>query len=782
MIPLVVLAALLAGCFGKESVVDVEGSGEWHGEAEEWERIAPDSPWVGIVLLGGILALSLAAIVYYALQTSASPVARLPPPPFCSPELAERLVRTKDTVISMCTDRPLKDLPSLLKDIDILIRDARMPEAPALPWRKDRDSLLDHLATSEAVTVAGLSVALETIKYHYSWVDPSIVVGGVLWLLEDGPAFSLSDELDILDVRERASPLPADGAGPLVASAAIDVGELELERVVRLARLADAIYEDSFDLFVARAGLDADQVIVYLQPDWKRWCHPPFALVLDPSLESIVLVIRGTKDVHDLLADIAATATSFLDGTAHHGIAAVADALLARSSSSSVAGKPPLVSLLETVMDEHPTYSVAVTGHSLGAGIATVVAMKLIQRFEARIRRFRERASTPMGKSEPGHHRPRQLVHCWAFCPPPTVSASLAEQFNESITSVLHGDDIVPTLSLSSMYDFQQVLEARRPEWEAYWKNRLQQKWADSISDAQKKLTRVAEVLSDAGAVALEHATAVRQSIEQTPVVREMREQARVIHESLEDLRRQTDKIIADKARELGAPTLSDIAEQLHLKPFFEGKPGDLEQVALLQSFGRAVADSLSRHLPDRLSLPESIQQLISTEMESAQATSQHRHRIRAMLRSRGASDEEIDFGMLRLAMSDGKSDAFPDDESALDTMPCTTDAECEDSKPSTMCGPERFPRFFIPGRCIWLSRPSRPRAAELEEAGFSPDMGWDEVCARCPVAVHVGAATHRVKGIQEIHVTPFVVDDHRMVAVLQTLEQLQAQLAPGGE
>ena len=76
------------------------------------------------------------------------------------------------------------------------------------------------------------------------------------------------------------------------------------------------------------------------------------------------------------------------------------------------------------------TYHLLVTGHSLGAGVAVILSLKL--------------------KSE------YPTVKCIAYSPPGgLISETLADYTRSFVMSVILGDDIVPRLSLYSVHNLK---------------------------------------------------------------------------------------------------------------------------------------------------------------------------------------------------------------------------------------------------------------------------------------------------------------------------------------
>ena len=86
--------------------------------------------------------------------------------------------------------------------------------------------------------------------------------------------------------------------------------------------------------------------------------------------------------------------------------------------------------LLEEAFRANPNYQLLVTGHSLGAGTAVILALKL--------------------KSEYAN------VKCIAFSPPGgLISQHLAEYTRSFVMSVIIGDDIVPRLSVHTVHNLK---------------------------------------------------------------------------------------------------------------------------------------------------------------------------------------------------------------------------------------------------------------------------------------------------------------------------------------
>ena len=107
-----------------------------------------------------------------------------------------------------------------------------------------------------------------------------------------------------------------------------------------------------------------------IQPVFKSTQdRPAHVLLRDKKQKRLILVVRGTDEVHDILTDMKLDPVPFENGFAHQGIAKSAETL-----HEELAG-----SLLR-VSQAYPKDELVITGHSLGGGTATLLALLLRRR------------------------------------------------------------------------------------------------------------------------------------------------------------------------------------------------------------------------------------------------------------------------------------------------------------------------------------------------------------------------------------------------------------------
>ena len=124
--------------------------------------------------------------------------------------------------------------------------------------------------------------------------------------------------------------------------------------------------------------------------------------------------------VQDAVLDAVCEEEPFLDGFAHKGILSGARVILAAVQEQLVAA-----------LASHPDYGLVITGHSLGAGTAILLALDLL--------------AGPIVSSA--------RIRCLALAPPPVFRSinPIAQPVNAAIDILVNNSDCVPRLSLASV-------------------------------------------------------------------------------------------------------------------------------------------------------------------------------------------------------------------------------------------------------------------------------------------------------------------------------------------
>lgn len=174
---------------------------------------------------------------------------------------------------------------------------------------------------------------------------------------------------------------------------------------------------------------------------------PCYFIAVDRANRSVVVTIRGTANFADVITDLVCESVSFLGGFAHDGIKRGAERLF-ESTIKTVC----------SLLDRNPTYSLVVTGHSLGAGTSILLTMMYLAFQSGEMDSIRNDLPNKAGECEIKKGVP---IQCYAFAPPPVFSSpNLLNKYPLGAIEVYINDrDIVPRLSLAAFNDMIHALQ-----------------------------------------------------------------------------------------------------------------------------------------------------------------------------------------------------------------------------------------------------------------------------------------------------------------------------------
>ncbi|MCO5611698.1 hypothetical protein L7F22_065956 [Adiantum nelumboides] len=198
-------------------------------------------------------------------------------------------------------------------------------------------------------------------------------------------------------------------------------------------------------------------------PD-QQSLRPAYTVWIDGAYGAVVLSIRGTSHVIDMLVDSGAAAESFHGGQAHAGYVHGANVLLREVQPH----------LKKAFQQSSKQTKLVIVGHSMGAAIAVLAGFKLRDEYPD--------------------------LQCWGFSSPACLSRDLAVESGQFAVSIMSAYDVVPRFSIAAVEKLrQQILdfdweEAKRvlngdPEWDKL------QGVIDATQDLQQKVGKKAEGL-----------------------------------------------------------------------------------------------------------------------------------------------------------------------------------------------------------------------------------------------------------------------------------------------
>lgn len=184
-------------------------------------------------------------------------------------------------------------------------------------------------------------------------------------------------------------------------------GNFDLEHVGTLA-------VDTVSRHIGVPAKDIHLLDIDYQGDANHLRH---FVAIDHKNEKVVLSIRGTFSPQEIMVDICAFSKDFCGGEAHSEMASMSERVWDKAG-------PTIVKLL----NEHPTYELILTGHSLGAGTACLLTIMV---------QSKELVSAP--------------TRCFAYASPPVFAPLEAYPHLGTITNFIHQHDMAPFLSVYSV-------------------------------------------------------------------------------------------------------------------------------------------------------------------------------------------------------------------------------------------------------------------------------------------------------------------------------------------
>jgi len=190
------------------------------------------------------------------------------------------------------------------------------------------------------------------------------------------------------------------------------------------------------DVALACAGVEGRVEVIAFQQSTNGLFAPGYMVAVDYEHHCVVVSLRGTTSISDILADLLCGSVALtlggVEGMAHEGMLRAAsrmEALLLRLTEEGLAK-------LQALRRPQGPLRVLVSGHSLGAGVAALVTA--LWRDNGRL--------------------PGVDVQCIAFACPQILDSRLAAALSNHTTSVIVGDDMVPRLSLATATDLRSAV------------------------------------------------------------------------------------------------------------------------------------------------------------------------------------------------------------------------------------------------------------------------------------------------------------------------------------
>ncbi|CAA0842586.1 alpha/beta-Hydrolases superfamily protein [Striga hermonthica] len=207
----------------------------------------------------------------------------------------------------------------------------------------------------------------------------------------------------------------------------------EFEPVPRLCRYILSVYENDLRQPVwappGGYGINPDWVVSKKDYSDTAGRVSPYMIYIDHENSDIILLIRGLNLGKEsdflLLLDNKLGQTTYDDGYVHNGLLKAAQYVLEEECG-----------VLGELVGRYSEYSLTFAGHSLGAGVVTLLTMLAVKNREK------------LGGVE------RDRIRCFAIAPARCISLNLAVRYADVINSVVLQDDFLPrtTVALEDVY------------------------------------------------------------------------------------------------------------------------------------------------------------------------------------------------------------------------------------------------------------------------------------------------------------------------------------------
>ncbi|PUZ67387.1 hypothetical protein GQ55_3G430700 [Panicum hallii var. hallii] len=211
-------------------------------------------------------------------------------------------------------------------------------------------------------------------------------------------------------------------------SVLLDGPEVRQELIALLGYLKLCMYfsKKPYNVFLEFGGYEQNDVLI--KKSKARLLKPAFTVVRDRSSKCFLLFIRGAISVKERL-----TAATGAEVPFHHVVVQegrVSNVVLGYAHCGMVAAARWIakraIPCLSKAMEQSSDYEVKIIGHSMGAGIATILTYIL---------RENEKLSSST---------------CIAFGPAACMTWDLAESGKDFVTTIVNRNDLVPSLGIAS--------------------------------------------------------------------------------------------------------------------------------------------------------------------------------------------------------------------------------------------------------------------------------------------------------------------------------------------
>lgn len=237
-----------------------------------------------------------------------------------------------------------------------------------------------------------------------------------------------------------------------------------VEDLIYHTELAKGAYKDNVAGIAKNSMLRESNVLKFVKN--SSVLRPGYYIAVDMRKKLVILGIRGTHTVQDLITDVVSSSHEEVlsEGfSTHFGTAEAAGWFLSHELGT-----------IKKCLEQHQGFRLRLVGHSLGGATASLLAIMM-----------RQRSSKQLGFSPDN-------VSAVGYGTPPCVSREIADGCSDYVRNVVMQDDLIPRLSVASLTRLRN--EILQTDWMGVLEKEDWRSVTDLVTNAKQVVTSVQDV------------------------------------------------------------------------------------------------------------------------------------------------------------------------------------------------------------------------------------------------------------------------------------------------
>ncbi|KAL7126684.1 hypothetical protein ABFS83_14G204000 [Erythranthe nasuta] len=278
--------------------------------------------------------------------------------------------------------------------------------------------------------------------------------------LQDWSMSDLTIGLYLIYLQQASTGAVEDVKGELISSESI------VQDLMYHTELAKGAYKDNATILARHSMLREKHVLKFVNN--SSVLRPAYYIGVDMRKKLVILGIRGTHTVFDLVTDIISSSheeneITFEGYSTHFGTAEAARWFMSHE-----------IATIRDCLEKHKGFRLRLVGHSLGGATASLLAIMLRQKS------FKELGFSP------------DIITAVGIATPPCVSKELAESCSDFVTTAVMQDDMIPRLSVASLTRLRN--EIVETDWESVFSREDWKGVIDLVTNAKQIVSSVQDV------------------------------------------------------------------------------------------------------------------------------------------------------------------------------------------------------------------------------------------------------------------------------------------------